>query len=118
MSDCPRCGQTVDAQAIACPYCRTPLKAYGHPGVPLYRAEQGKSLCDTCTYHEDDTCNFPQRPYAQECTMYHDRTQPRVIPTYKPSGRAALQLWVRRNSGWLAVLALIGISVAIALSRR
>jgi len=35
---CHRCHQSVDAQAVSCPYCRTPLKAYGHRAFPLHRA--------------------------------------------------------------------------------
>jgi hypothetical protein len=38
MPNCPRCHQSINPQAVTCPYCRTPLKAYGHPGIPLHRA--------------------------------------------------------------------------------
>ncbi|MEA5513598.1 zinc ribbon domain-containing protein, partial [Nodularia sp. UHCC 0506] len=69
---CPTCHQLVDNQAITCPYCRTTLKAYGHPGIPLHRATGKEFLCDSCTYHADDTCNFPQRPYAKDCTLYEN----------------------------------------------
>lgn len=118
MPDCPRCHQPVDAQAIACPHCRISLKAFGHPGIPLYRTAGAESLCDTCTYHEDDTCTFPQRPNAKECTLYHNRLQPVAPKVHRPSGSSALGLWMRRNSGLLGVIGLLGISLAIALSRR
>lgn len=62
---CPRCHQSIDSQAVACPYCRIEIKAFGHPGIPLHRAEGTSFLCNSCTYHADDSCNFPQRPYAQ-----------------------------------------------------
>jgi len=113
MPDCPRCHQPIDAQAIACPYCRTSLKAFGHPGIPLHRAEGEAVLCATCQYDADDTCNFPQRPDARECTLYVDRNQPIVIPAYRP--RFSLGNWVQRNAAWLVVIALVVISLIIAL---
>lgn len=84
MSECPRCHQLVDGTAVDCPYCKTPLKAYGHPGIPLYRSQGQEFLCTSCLYHEDDTCNFPQRPSATECTMYHNQNEPLVpaAPSY------------------------------------
>ncbi|MBD2465289.1 zinc ribbon domain-containing protein [Oscillatoria sp. FACHB-1407] len=117
MLECPRCHQPVDTQAIACPYCRTTLKAHGHPGITLYRATGKESLCSTCTYHEDDTCNFPQRPFAKECTLYHDRSQPILgSPPAKP--RDSFRLWAQRNAGWLFLTGLILVSLLIALSNR
>jgi len=83
MPDCPRCHQPVDARAIACAHCKTPLKAFGHPGIPLYRSQPEEFLCTTCIYHEDDTCNYPQRPFAKECTLYHDRAEP-LVPADEP----------------------------------
>ncbi|HAC65811.1 MAG TPA: zinc ribbon domain-containing protein, partial [Cyanothece sp. UBA12306] len=62
MSICPHCSQRIDSQAIYCTYCHKPLKAYGHPGIPLYQASDAEFLCDRCLYHEDDTCTYPQRP--------------------------------------------------------
>lgn len=118
MPTCPRCRQTVDSQAIACPYCRTALKAYGHPGIPLYRAEQGTYLCESCTYHADDTCNFPQRPYAEECTMYHDVTQPLVIERRSPSWLTQLGASWRYRQEWWIILGLVAISLLVALANR
>lgn len=69
---CPRCKKTVNSQAVTCPFCRTQLKAYGHPGIPLHRAAEDEYLCDSCTYNADDTCNYPKRPYATECTLYQN----------------------------------------------
>jgi hypothetical protein len=48
------------------------LKAHGHPGIHLYRAEGETYLCRTCAYEADDSCTYPQRPYAKECTLYWD----------------------------------------------
>lgn len=117
MPDCPKCHQAVDSQALECPYCRTPLKAYGHPGMNLYRATGGEPLCLTCTYHEDDSCNYPKRPYAMDCTLYHDRTQPLVAesPGYSPSFR--LKTWLSRNLVWFFLIGLILISLLVALIR-
>jgi Double zinc ribbon len=113
MPTCPRCKQLVDAQAIACPTCRTTLKAYGHPGIPLYRATGEEYLCATCIYHADDTCNYPQRPHAQECTLYQNpQMQQQARP--KPS-QFSLALWVKRNAGWLILAGLAVIIVVNAL---
>lgn len=116
MPVCPRCQQFVEAQVLTCPTCRLALKAHGHPGMDLFRAEGEDYLCLTCAYHEDDTCNFPQRPYARECTLYKNPAQAASI-AYKPSRQFALKAWLRRNSTWLIVVGLILISLLIALGR-
>ena len=116
MPNCPHCRQSVDAQAVSCPYCRTPLKAYGHPGIPLHRATGEQYLCDSCTYHADDTCTFPQRPYAKECTLYQNIEQKQQIQQKNISRAIAFQNWLRRNSFWLLLLALLLVSFLIALS--
>jgi hypothetical protein len=115
MPDCPKCHQPVDSQAIECPFCRMPLKAYGHPGMTLHRATGRDPLCLTCAYHADDTCNFPKRPYAMDCTLYTDRAQPiSPPPGYSPAFR--LNVWVKRNLPWLLLAGLVLISLLIALS--
>jgi len=119
MPTCPRCRQAVDSQAIACPTCRTALKAHGHPGIPLYRAEGEAYLCDSCAYHADDTCNYPQRPHAKECTLYIDsQTVNRVLVA--PSRRVNWQtrLWILGNEGWWILAGLGGVSLLIALSKH
>ena len=119
MPNCPRCHQSVDAQAVSCPYCRTPLKAYGHPGIPLHRAA-GDSLylCQSCIYHADDTCNFPQRPHARECTLYQDVSQSQLgvnQPHKTNSLVIAVKSWLRRHQTWLLLLGLLFVSFLIAL---
>ncbi|MDT9178313.1 MAG: zinc ribbon domain-containing protein [Limnospira sp. PMC 1279.21] len=118
MPECPRCRQPVDSQAIACPYCKYELKAFGHPGIPLHRADQGEFLCQSCLYHEDDTCNFPKRPYARECTLYQDRSKPILPqPFVNHQGRFPHSVgeWVRRNALGVAIVIIIIISVLLAL---
>lgn len=116
MLNCPKCHQLISSKAIACPHCGTVLKAYGHPGITLHRASSGTPLCDTCTYHADDTCTFPQRPYAQECTLYHDLAQP-LIPNYKTNNGLvkSVQLWCQGHPGLLGLLVLAIVSVLLAL---
>jgi hypothetical protein len=119
MTSCPRCHQPIDTQALQCPYCRTPLKAYGHPGIPLYQSIGQDFLCDRCIYHEDDSCNYPQRPYAKTCTLFHDKSKPLVEETKSFRDRPGLSIsslttWCRRNQGLLLLIVLIIISVAIA----
>lgn len=116
MPNCPRCHQSVDAQAVTCPHCRTPLKAYGHPGIPLYRATGETYLCDSCTYHHDDTCNFPQRPYAKECTLYQNENDAlRRSQLSKSSPRANISTWLKRHQFWLLILGLLLLSFLIVL---
>ena len=116
MPDCPYCHQTVKASAVRCSHCGVSLKAYGHPGIPLYRAEGGTFLCQNCTYHADDTCTFPQRPHAKECTLYQDINQP-ALPSYPTRSQFGLdRFWFQRHAGWLIIGGLLGISLLIALN--
>jgi hypothetical protein len=120
MITCPRCQQKIDSQALQCPYCSNILKAYGHPGMTLHQAVvKGEFLCQTCLYHIDDSCNFPQRPYATSCTLYrNNQTIVEKIPPL-PLNRV-IKNWCLRNKGLLLLLTIILGSVAIAFinSRR
>ncbi|OLP18929.1 hypothetical protein BST81_08430 [Leptolyngbya sp. 'hensonii'] len=117
MAECPYCHQRVDTQAVVCPSCRKPLKAYGHPGIPLHRAQGDASLCQTCAYHADDTCTFPQRPLARDCTLYVDVNQPQPQPpVYRLSPTQAAIGWIQRHLVWVVLVALIGLSLALALA--
>lgn len=119
MTECSRCHQLVSPKAIACPHCGATLKAYGHPSVLLYRASGDQALCETCTYHADDSCTFPQRPHAQECTLYQNRLQlAGGEAKFRPSLRGRVTAWIRRNTFWLGILILLSVSVAIALRGR
>jgi Double zinc ribbon len=120
MANCPRCHQLIDNQALKCPYCRTLLKAYGHPGIPLHQATDVYFLCDRCIYDEDDTCNYPQRPYAKTCTLFHDKSKPLLGDVkhfcYNNTPWQIATAWCRRNRGLLILFALIVFSLAIALN--
>lgn len=76
MPHCHHCQKPVEHSTVVCPHCRTTLKAFGHPGVPLHRASGSESLCTRCRYHDDDSCTFPQRPHATTCTLFRDRDKP------------------------------------------
>ncbi|PSB16419.1 zinc ribbon domain-containing protein [Phormidesmis priestleyi ULC007] len=115
MPECPRCHQSVDAQAIVCPHCRTTLKAHGHPGIPLYRATGIEPLCKTCIYDADDSCTYPKRPDARECTLYSDRLPVSVSPLNKSSSRFLTKGWFRQNSVWLVLVGLVILSLWLAL---
>lgn len=117
MTNCPRCHQSIDTQAVTCPYCRIPLKAYGHPGIPLHRATGSASLCESCTYNVDDTCTLPQRPHARECTLYQDIFQSK-LNAHRDSDQSFFSnvtSWVRRNQTLLLLLGLLFISLLIVL---
>ncbi len=118
MPSCPKCKQPVDAQALSCPHCDNPLKAFGHPGMPLYQSSDGTSLCDRCTYHLDDTCNFPQRPYAKSCMLFHDASTPLLEETVIPAsqlGWNGIKNWLYRYRGIIAIALLIIVSIIITL---
>ncbi len=118
-TSCPRCHQLVDNQAITCPYCRTTLKAYGHPGIPLHRATGDEYLCESCTYHADNTCNFPQRPYAKDCTLYDNLDKSRLnleSQHYTSNLGATVKTWMKRNQALLLILGLLCVCLLIALS--
>ncbi|MEL6137752.1 MAG: zinc ribbon domain-containing protein [Cyanobacteria bacterium J06628_6] len=111
MPSCPRCQQSVSTTALECPNCRLMLKAHGHPGIPLHRATEDTPLCETCTYHFDDTCTFPQRPHARTCTLYQDQ---RV--DLSQSSISSYQIpWWRKYSGWIALGLLILASLLITV---
>ena len=118
MTSCPKCQTPVDDRALNCPNCDNPLKAFGHPGMPLYQSTDGTSLCDRCTYHLDDTCNFPQRPYAKTCTLFHDASEPLVEVVATPTSRLGwrgVRNWLYFYRGIIAIALLVVISIAIAL---
>ncbi|GAX43848.1 hypothetical protein NIES4075_48630 [Tolypothrix sp. NIES-4075] len=117
---CPRCHQSVDSQAVTCPHCRTTLKAFGHPGIPLHRATGKEYLCESCTYHADDSCNFPQRPYAKECTLYQNIEENKLQLQQQrenTSFGATVKNWIKRNSSLLLLLSLVLVCLLVALLR-
>jgi C4-type Zn-finger protein len=113
MPHCPYCCQSVSAQAIACPHCKHLLKAHGHPGIPLHRAVDEVPLCQTCLYDADDTCTFPQRPNARECTLYRNQSEA-LKPSSVPRSSFGRN-WFRHNSAWFFLLGLIAIALLLAL---
>ncbi len=115
MPECPKCRQPVETTAIACPHCRATLKAFGHPGVPLYRAEGEAALCETCVYHHDDSCNYPQRPHARECTLYTNQLRPLYSAIYRPSASSLIKSWFQQNLVWVMLGAILLVSVLLAL---
>ena len=120
MSSCPKCKQPVDSQAVSCPYCHNSLVAFGHPGMPLYQSEDNSFLCDRCIYDRDDSCNYPKRPYAKTCTLFHDASVPLVpdeasMPVSR-QGSGMIKNWLYRYRGVIAIALLILISVFLALN--
>lgn len=119
MTNCPRCQQPVNPQAVNCPHCGNQLKAFGHPGIPLYQATEESFLCPQCLYDEDDTCNYPQRPYAKSCTLFHDKSLPLVEESSFSSHNNAfkkIQAWLNHHRGLVILCVLIMISMILALN--
>ena len=118
MPTCPKCQKPVDDRDINCPNCDNPLKAFGHPGIPLYQSTDGTSLCDRCAYHLDDSCNFPKRPHAKTCTLFRDADEPLVEVVDIPAsqlGWRGIKNNLYRYRGIIAIALLIIVSVMIAL---
>ncbi|MTJ06360.1 zinc ribbon domain-containing protein [Anabaena sp. UHCC 0253] len=115
---CPRCRQLIDSQVITCPKCQLLLKAYGHPGIPLHRAQGNDNLCDSCNYHFDNTCNFPQRPYAKDCTLYQNIEESKLelqTQSFNQSLNTKVNNWIKRNQTLLLILALLLVCLLITL---
>ncbi|MBE9059007.1 zinc ribbon domain-containing protein [Sphaerospermopsis sp. LEGE 08334] len=116
---CPRCHQLIDSQAITCPHCRITLKAFGHPGIPLHRAVGNDYLCETCVYHQDDSCNFPKRPYAQDCTLYQNLEESR-LELKKQTNNSGLSTniksWLKRYQGLVLLIAILFVCLLISLT--
>ncbi|MGB3691653.1 MAG: zinc ribbon domain-containing protein [Spirulinaceae cyanobacterium] len=111
MFNCPRCDRTINAEQVSCPHCGYELKAFGHPGMPLYHAPEKSFLCPNCIYHQDDTCTFPQRPYAKTCTLYQDINKPPEAELARAVYRTdslsqTIKNWCWRNR-WLVILLII-----------
>ena len=85
--------------------------------MTLYQATDGQPLCITCTYHADDTCNFPKRPLAMDCTLYDDMRKPVTASSKGYTGSFRFQSWVKRKAGLLALIGLVLISLLVALLR-
>lgn len=119
MPNCHRCHQVISSQAITCPHCGTVLKAFGHPGITLHRAVGDTPLCESCTYHADDTCNFPQRPYALECTLYDDMNQRQLeqdkLHNARPDLIQSVRSCCQRHPTLLGLLGVAGVSVLLTL---
>jgi Double zinc ribbon len=120
MPNCPKCNNLINAEAVYCPHCNTTLKAFGHSGIPLYQATGETYLCESCLYHEDDSCTFAQRPYAKTCTLYWDRSQPHPSemnpPINRLGGMTGFKAWCFRHRGILLLLAIVTVSLWLALS--
>ena len=116
---CPRCHQLIDSQAITCPHCRITLKAFGHPGIPLHRAVGNDYLCETCVYHQDDSCNFTKRPYAQDCTLYQNLEESR-LELKKQTNNSGLSTniksWLKRYQGLVLLIAILFVCLLISLT--
>lgn len=113
MLNCPQCHRPITKNMVTCAGCGLELKAHGHPGIDLHRAQGGQSLCDSCTYHQDDSCTFPQRPQAVTCTLYQDVAIARE-PRLKASEIYTIPWW-RQYSGWIAlgVIAVVSIFLVV-----
>jgi hypothetical protein len=115
---CPRCHQIINSQAITCPQCQLLLKAYGHPGIPLYRAQENDYLCNSCSYHFDHTCNFPKYPHAQECILYGNIEEKKLElqkQIYHQRLSTKVNNWIKCHQTLLLILGLFLVCLLITL---
>jgi hypothetical protein len=115
---CPRCHQIINGQAISCPQCQLLLKAHGHPGIPLHRAQENDYLCDSCSYHFDHTCNFPQYPQAKDCILYQnfeERKLEQQQQNLSHSLGTRINNWIKRHQTFLLILGLLLVCLLINL---
>lgn len=112
---CPRCQTAIAPTALQCPSCGLPLKAHGHPGIPLHHSEGSQSLCVTCRYDADNSCSFPQRPHAQTCTLYRSQQPDPTMELPSLSPGQHINLWLRRHRGLIALAGLLVVSLAWVL---
>lgn len=118
MNYCPSCHQSSSSNSLYCPKCKSPLTAFGHSGIPLHQADQGTVLCSNCIYHLDDTCDFPQRPYALSCTLYQDQDIKLELPK-TPKTSLSWRFWLYQNRGWLILVSLfLGCFLLVFLSKK
>lgn len=117
MLSCPRCQANIKPTAINCPRCRLALKAHGHPGMPLHRTEGDEALCATCLYDADDSCNFPQRPHAETCTLYRSVKAAEDLAMPSLSVGQRVNFWLRNHRGLIGLAGLLLLSLAIVLVR-
>ncbi|MBE9155500.1 hypothetical protein IQ265_01400 [Nodosilinea sp. LEGE 06152] len=115
MLSCPRCQATLEPTALQCPRCSLPLKAHGHPGIPLHRTEGDEPLCATCLYDADDTCNFPQRPHAETCTLYRSIKAAEELAMPPLSLGEQIGFWLRNHRGVVGLLGLLLLSLVVVL---
>ncbi len=53
--------------------------------VLLHKAQGAEPLCSSCVYHHEDTCKYPERPNAKECTFYHQDDEHKLEEKYRES---------------------------------
>jgi hypothetical protein len=118
MLTCAYCEQQISPETITCPHCQKPLKAFGHPGIPLHHESKTEYLCGRCLYHQDDTCNFAQRPQAKSCILYQDYSLDLNLNSQTKKQQISfskLKYWFKRHQGLLLLSILLLFSLILAL---
>jgi hypothetical protein len=107
----------VTPETVTCPSCGLVLKAYGHPGLHIYRSQPGTFLCETCAYHADDTCDIVKRPFVQDCTLYQDIHESPVpeepARPATPALNARIYFWLEQNPVFILLIIVLAIVIFI-----
>jgi hypothetical protein len=114
MPKCYKCGNVVKSTDVKCNRCQAELKAFGHVGIELHRATGAESLCLTCAYHLDDSCDYDKRPGARECTMYRD-VNLKVEAIRRPGARRPAAPWEQPWIGLAVVV--VGLMLLLLVGR-
>ncbi len=114
---CDRCNHLVKPTDLICTTCGLQLKAHGHPSIDLYQSLDDTILCESCVYHHDESCTFPQRPQARSCTLYQSTDAPAVeLATRSPVATGPSMSWIwQRYKTWLILGALFSVCLLLAV---
>ncbi|MEO1093791.1 MAG: zinc ribbon domain-containing protein [Cyanobacteria bacterium J06638_28] len=118
MPFCDRCKNPVKPADLVCPHCGLQLKAHGHPSIELYQTLGEDVLCESCLYHQDDSCTFPQRPLAKSCTLYqsiHASREEADLPRPAMSSSFSASMFWQRYKVWVILGAIFGISFLLTV---
>lgn len=118
MPFCDRCKNPVKPVDLVCAHCGLQLKAHGHPGIELHQTLDEGVLCESCLYHQDDSCTFPQRPLAKSCTLYQslkDHREEAESSQLATSPTFALKVFWQRYKVWVILGAIFGLSLLLTV---
>jgi hypothetical protein len=77
----------------------------------LHHAKGNIPLCQSCAYDADNSCTFPKRPNAMDCTLYQN-SEASPEPTRQEIYRIP---WQRKNGFRLILAALLLLALIVTV---